>query len=156
MWRDNELDERKPIFNFVSISATSTPVAFHACLTTNAHHLGRTQALLFSRVITDSRRGYIRHTGSYRIPITGFYVITWVTPVLGNIPLELVINGQQRGRTAPASPKDEGKSQSTTGVAVLFLHRGDVVSIRTNAGHHPIGYVVNNKWQDCCLSLWKI
>lgn len=99
---------------------------------------------------------YLGHTGSYRIPITGFYVITWITPVLGNIPLELVVNGQQRGRTAPASPKNEGKSQSTTGVAVLFLHRGDLVSIRTNPGHPQIGFVVNNERQDCCLSLWKI
>lgn len=136
--------------------AISKPVAFHACLTTNGNSLGRLHVLPFDRVITDTWEGYIRHRGSYRIPVTGVYVITWVTPVVGNIPLELVINGQQQGRTAPASAQGENNSQTTTGVAVLFLYRRDVVSIRTHPDFHPVGFVANNKWQDSCLSLWRI
>lgn len=134
---------------------------FHAscfpCLFNDKWKLsGTTPCLTFWQSNYRYLGGYIRHSGSYRIPVTGVYVITWVTPVVGNIPLELVINGQQRGRTAPASPKGEGKSQTTTGVAVLFLYRRDVVSIRTHPDFHPVGFIANNKWQDSCLSLWRI
>lgn len=152
----NELDLRAYFLFIFIISAISKPVAFHACLTTNGNSLGRLHVLPFDRVITDTWEGYIRHSGSYRIPVTGVYVITWVTPVVGNIPLELVINGQQQGRTAPASAQGENNSQTTTGVAVLFLYRRDVVSIRTHPDFHPVGFVANNKWQDSCLSLWRI
>lgn len=133
----------------------SSTVAFHTCFTNNANYLGRNQILLFDKVVTDTHSSYTRSAGSYSIPATGFYVITWVTPVLGNIPFELVINGQPRGRTDPSNTHN-GQTQSTTGIAVLSLYENDNISIRTNPGVSPTGVLVNNEWQDCCLSLWKI
>lgn len=111
--------------------------------------------MVFDKVITDSHSRYTRSSGSYSIPSTGFYVIAWVTPVVGNIPFELVINGVQRGRTDPSSTGN-GATQTTTGLAILSLYQNDNVSIRTHPGATPTGVLVNNEWQDSCFSLWKI
>lgn len=123
---------------------STSPVAFYACFNQDVNYLGRNQNLAFDRLITDSHGRYTRSSGSYRIPVTGFYVITWVTPVVGNIPFELTVNGMQRGRTDPSNTGN-GASQSTTGVAVLSLYENDVVSIRTNPGASPSGVLVNNQ-----------
>ena len=86
---------------------------------------------------------------------TGFYVITWLTSVVGNIPFELIVNGETRNRTDPSSTGN-GASQSTTGVALLSLYENDIVILRTHSDATPTGALVSNKWQDSCLSLWKI
>lgn len=134
---------------------SSTTVAFHACFSNDVNYLGRSQNLIFDRVITDTNTGYSRSSGTYRIPRTGFYVITWVTPVVGNIPFELLVNGVQRGRTDPSSTGN-GASQSTTGIAVLSLYQNDNLSIRTHPSASPVGTLVSNTWQDACFSLWSI
>ena len=79
------------------------------------------------------------------------FVITWLTPVL----FELIVNGETRGRTDPSSTGN-GASQSTTGVALLSLYENDIVILRTHSDATSTGALVNNKWQDSCLSLWKI
>lgn len=134
---------------------SSTTVAFHACFSNDVNYLGRSQTLIFDRVITDTNTGYSRSSGTYRIPRTGFYVITWVTPVVGNIPFELLVNGEQRGRTDPSSTGN-GASQSTSGIAVLSLYQNDNLSIRTHPSASPVGALVSNTWQDACFSLWSI
>lgn len=130
-------------------------VALHTCFTNDVHYLGRNQILLFNKVVTDTQNRYTQSTGTYSIPFTGYYVITWVTPAVGNIPLELVVNGEPIGRTDPSSTGN-GASQSTTGLAVLRLFENDNVSIRTHTDATPTGAIVNNKWQDSCFSLWQI
>lgn len=134
---------------------SETTVALHTCFTNDVHFLGRKQILLFNKVVTDTQNRYTQSTGTYSIPFTAYYVITWVTPAVGNIPLELVVNGEPRGRTDPSSTGN-GASQSTTGLAVFRLFENDNVSIRTHTDATPTGAIVNNIWQDSCFSLWQI
>lgn len=130
---------------------SATTVAFHTCFTSDVNYLGRNQILLFNNVLTDTQDRYTRSTGTYSIPFTGYYVITWVTPAVGNIPLELVVNGEPRGRTDPSSTGN-GASQSTTGLAVLILYENDNVSIRTHTDATPIKFYVNLSYHNVNLS----
>ena len=148
-------------FSFIFIAAdkqkksASPTVALHACLNQDANYLGRNQNLNFDRILVDTSNSFIRSSGTYRIPESGVYVATWVTPVVGNIPFELVVNGVTRGRTDPSNTGN-GAAQSTTGVAIMSLYENDVVFIRTHSDASPNGVLISNKWQDACLSVWKI
>lgn len=68
-------------------------VVFYVCLMINGNFLGWFYVLFFDRVIIDIWEGYIWYCGFYRIFVIGVYVIIWVIFVVGNILLELVING---------------------------------------------------------------
>ncbi|XP_062588451.1 uncharacterized protein LOC134250118 [Saccostrea cucullata] len=135
--------------------SSTVTVAFHSCISHDVNYLGRKQTIVFDRVITDTHSRYARNSGTYRIPRTGYYVLTWVTPVVGNIPMELIVNGEQRGRTDPSNTGN-GASHSTTGIAVLSLYENDDIYIRTHPGTSPTGVLVSNTWQDACFSVWSI
>ena len=155
-WKTNNLES---FFFYITEGLqkknTTPTVAFHACFNHDVNYLGRNQNLHFDRILVDTSNSFIRSSGSYRIPESGVYVATWVTPVVGNIPFELVVNGVTRGRTDPSNTGN-GAAQSTTGVAILSLYENDVVFIRTHSDASPNGVLISNKWQDACLSLWKI
>lgn len=75
----------------------------------------------------------------------GYYVIIWVIFVVGNIFLELVVNGELMGCIDFLSIGN-GVFQFIIGLVVLRLFENDNVFICIYIDVIFIGVIVNNKW----------
>lgn len=90
--------------------------------------------------MTNFKNGFNKHTGIFTVSVEGLYSLTWVTRVYcsKSYTTELHVNKSIAGSTFAYCGAD-----TVTGNAVVQLHKGDVVFVRTLAGR---GEIRSNKY----------
>ena len=121
-------------------SDTCTTIAFTASLSYNLinHH---NKQVIFNTVATKAGSGYNTTTGIFTAPVEGNYFFIWhvETANIDNAYCYLYLYKNNNGLQFTANADSRGRnggSDSGSNSAVLFLHEGDYVGIRTSACYY--------------------
>ncbi|XP_071140417.1 heavy metal-binding protein HIP-like [Mytilus edulis] len=109
----------------------SSKVAFHAKLV-HSTTLGSLQTVIFDHVITNAGKAYNQHTGHFTAPFNGmyFFACTFLQDGSTRLHLQMVQNSSDISKGHARS----GEAASGSMNAVIYLNKGDVVSVRLYPG----------------------
>lgn len=118
-----------------STKTKSKGEGFYAYVSNNLANPGSGHTIVYDVVMTNFKNGFNKHTGIFTVPVEGLYSLTWVTRVYcsKSYTTELHVNKSIAGSTFAYCGAD-----TVTGNAVVQLHIGDVVFVRTLAGSGEI------------------
>ncbi|XP_052762171.1 uncharacterized protein LOC128204803 [Mya arenaria] len=95
--------------------------------------LGKDQAVVFNKVVTNEGQGYSSNTGIFRAPVPGLYLFSWAVTARKqqglngyNIWAKLMMNGNHTVEAVAESYTDTEDNQGSN-TAVLMMSRGDEV-----------------------------
>ncbi|XP_062613236.1 uncharacterized protein LOC134275014 [Saccostrea cucullata] len=127
---------RKRLLTGIPTTPQPNGVAFSAYLKTSETHLTEHQTILFDGILTNIGGHYNPHSGIFTAPMHGVYVFTWNLYCNSNggyIYSEIAVNSNPIGSMLTSCQGSTGV-QSTTGIIVDEINKGDIVFVRT----HPI------------------
>lgn len=111
-------------------------VAFFAHLSSHTHAFDAHRIIAFDETITNVGNAYHPYSGTFIAPRSGVYVFTWTIRLYGDSyhTTELMVNNKIVNSVyySPHSNVDG----SVSGTAVVHVHRGDDVLVRTGADYH--------------------
>jgi len=110
---------------------TERPVAFLALLSSDLHHEGNNQPIVFDRVVTNVGNAYNPHVGSFTAPVSGIYVFSVsLLSMPGHITYcQWVKNNEFISKIFIHAP-GAGLNESTSQTVVVQLTKGDDVTLR--------------------------
>lgn len=125
-------------------AAAAHSVAFHAFMSQPDASTDLGQTMVFDTVLTNAGSSYNQRDGVFTAPTAGVYVFHWVTysQHQGDVITELVINSVSRGCSRSDSHTLD-EHHASSGLVVLHVSQGDLVSVRTHSVWHSIGKVMS-------------
>ncbi|XP_045177304.2 multimerin-2-like isoform X2 [Mercenaria mercenaria] len=115
-----------------SMTGTPSPVAFHASLSGDLHHIAKHQTISFGNIVINIGGGYHTHHGLFTAPKPGIYIFSLSVLVQPHYHIEAQImkNGQGIQGVFGNAFDNTGFNQAS-GSAVLQLSIGDEVWVET-------------------------
>ncbi|XP_062581473.1 uncharacterized protein LOC134243252 [Saccostrea cucullata] len=130
-------------------------VAFYAYLSKDVRSPGPNHILTFDNVITNTGNAYHSHAGTFIVPRSGLYVLTWTIRIYGANyhSTELMVNNNAVGSTylIPANIIDG----SVTGTVVVHVDQGDDVLVRTRDSYN-VGNIMSDLVGRSSFAGWSL
>lgn len=135
---------------------TFDTIAFYAYLGTHDMTPAANKVIVFETVLVNTiGNAYNNYSGVFTIPESGIYVFTWTIECDGNgsIFTNILRNSNVFGSIASDS-HNEAEYRMSTGVALNFANKGDVVFIRVHTVHNS--HIHSSDFARSSFSGWKL
>ncbi|XP_048735287.2 uncharacterized protein LOC125650808 [Ostrea edulis] len=132
--------------------------AFYAYMSHDEPNPGPHHTLIFDVPVTNLGNGYNHFSGTFSVPSSGVYVFSWTIHCSdrGYIYSQLVANDDVLGAILTNSESTIDWI-STTGLVVKEVNHGDVVYVRTDPVHGPVGDIKSSSTHyRTSFSGWKL